>query len=347
MSAIVGIIVKSYPFSTRKKYSGMLRRFILLMVVLASLIGCSTVAPTTQSTDIVVGMPYIPNVQFAYFYVAAQKGYFADAGFNVTFDYNFENDVVQRIATNNQIQFALASADSILLARAQGMPVRAVMATSQEFPVAFISKQATPLQGPADLVGATVGIPGRFGASYIGLQALLYAGGLTESDVNIQEVGFAQVAALSEDRVAIVSGYANNEPIQLAAQGVPVNVLRVADVYPMASDHLIVNEKLISDQPAVVAAFVGALQKGMNDVIADPKAAHDIALTYIPEAKQGDPAITLQVLEATAAMWQANTDVLGRIQPDAWQKSAELLQSIGALAQPADLSAAYDLSFIK
>jgi NitT/TauT family transport system substrate-binding protein len=166
---------------------------------------------------------------------------------------------------------------------------------------------------------------------------------LTESDVNIQEVGFAQVAALSEDRVAIVSGYANNEPIQLAAQGVPVNVLRVADVYPMASDHLIVNEKLISDQPAVVAAFVGALQKGMNDVIADPKAA----LTYIPEAKQGDPAITLQVLEATAAMWQANTDVLGRIQPDAWQKSAELLQSIGALTQPADLSAAYDLSFIK
>jgi NitT/TauT family transport system substrate-binding protein len=325
----------------------MLRRFVLWMIAGLVIVACGNATPTSTPTDIVVGMPYIPNVQFAHFYVAAQKGYFAEAGLNVTFDYNFENDVVQRIATANQIQFALASADSILLARAQGMPVRAVMATSQEFPVAFISKQATPLQSPADLVGASVGIPGRFGASYIGLQALLYAGGLTEADVDIQEVGFAQVAALREDRVAVVSGYANNEPIQLAAQGVPVNVLRVADVYPMASDHLIVNESLIADHPERVAAFVTALQKGMNDVIADPKAAHDIALTYIPEAKQGDTAITVQVLEATTAMWQANTDVVGRIQPAAWQKSAELLQNIGVLTPPVDLSAAYDLTFIK
>jgi len=324
-----------------------LRRFVLWMIAGLVIVACGNATPTATPTDIVVGMPYIPNVQFAHFYVAAQKGYFAEAGLNVTFDYNFENDVVQRIATENQIQFALASADSILLARAQGMPVRAVMATSQEFPVAFISKADTPLQSPADLVGTSVGIPGRFGASYIGLQALLYAGGLQESDVDIQEVGFAQVAALREDRVAVVSGYANNEPIQLAAQGVPVNVLRVADVYPMASDHLIVNESLIADHPERVAAFVTALQKGMNDVIADPKAAHDIALTYIPEAKQGDTAVTLQILEATVAMWQANTDVVGRIHPDAWQKSAELLQSIGALTQPADLATAYDLSFIK
>ena len=115
----------------------------------------------------------------------------------------------------------------------------------------------------------------------------------------------------------------------------------------MASDHLIVNESLIADHPERGAAFVTALQKGMNDVIADPKAAHDIALTYIPEAKQGDTAVTLQILEATVAMWQANTDVVGRIHPDAWQKSAELLQSIGALTQPADLATAYDLSFIK
>lgn len=319
---------------------------LLFLSLCVWLMSCAAPAASTPKS-IVVGMPYIPNVQFAHFYMAAEKGYFAAEGLDVTFDYNFETDVVQRIATKNQISFALASADSILLARAQGMPVTAVMATSQEFPVAFVSKQPVALQSPADLVGKRVGIPGRFGASYIGLQAVLYAAGLSEADIDIQEVGFAQVAALSEDRVDVISGYANNEPIQLAASGVPVNVMRVADIYPMASDHLIVNTDMIASDRDTVAAFVRALQKGMNDVIADPEAAHAVALKYIPEAQNSNQAVTLDVLKATTAMWQANTTVIGQIQPAAWQKSAELLQSIGTLDAAADVSAGYDTSFVQ
>ena len=323
----------------------MIRR-LLLLCLCVWMVSCAAPAASTPKS-IVVGMPYIPNVQFAHFYVAAEKGYFAAEGLDVTFDYNFETDVVQRIATKNQISFALASADSILLARAQGMPVTAVMATSQEFPLAFISKQGVALQSPADLVGKRVGIPGRFGASYIGLQAVLYAAGLSEADIDLQEVGFAQVAALTEDRVDIISGYANNEPIQLAASGVAVNVMRVADIYPMASDHLIVNSEMITSDRDTVAAFVRALQKGMNDVIADPEAAHAVALTYIPEAQNSNSAVTLEVLKATTAMWQANTAVIGQIQTDAWQKSAELLQSIGSLDASVDVSAGYDTAFVQ
>lgn len=323
----------------------MIRR-LLLLCLCVWMVSCAAPAASTPKS-IVVGMPYIPNVQFAHFYVAAEKGYFAAEGLDVTFDYNFETDVVQRIATKNQISFALASADSILLARAQGMPVTAVMATSQEFPLAFISKQGVALQSPADLVGKRVGIPGRFGASYIGLQAVLYAAGLSEADIDLQEVGFAQVAALTEDRVDIISGYANNEPIQLAASGVAVNVMRVADIYPMASDHLIVNSEMITSDRETVAAFVRALQKGMNDVIADPKAAHAVALTYIPEAQNSNSAVTLEVLKATTAMWQANTAVIGQIQPAAWQKSAELLQSIGSLDASVDVRAGYDTAFVQ
>lgn len=119
-------------------------RFALMLAVVLMLNACATPSSnTSELRSIVVGMPYIPNIQFAHFYVADAEGYFAEEGLDVTFDYNFENDVVQRIATNNQITFALASADSILLARSKGLPVKAVMATTQAFPLA-LSVKAPP-----------------------------------------------------------------------------------------------------------------------------------------------------------------------------------------------------------
>ena len=234
----------------------------------------------------------------------------------------------------------------MLLARAQGLPVKAVMSTSQAFPVAFMSKSTLPLASPADLKGKVIGIPGRFGASYIGLQALLYAGGLTESDVTIQEIGFNQVPALLSDKVQIISGYANNEPIQLAAQGTAVNVLRVSNFYPMASDQLIVNESLITAEKDVVTKFTRALQKGMQAVSDDPAAAYTTSLKYIPEAKTADQAVTTEILKATVAMWQGNTNTFGLIQPAQWAKTHELLRSVLLLKQDVDVTTAYDVSFV-
>ena len=322
----------------------MLRR-VLVLVVSLLISACATPAAPAAMTDIVVGMPYIPNIQFAHFYMAQQKGYFAEAGLRVTFDYNFENDVVKRLATNNGIQFALASADTVLLARAQGLPITAVMATSQEFPIAFISKANTPLTSPTDLIGKTIGIPGRFGASYIGLQAMLRAGQIDESQVEIKEIGFNQVPLLLNDTVQVISGYANNEPLQLNRAGTPISVLRVADFAPIASDHVIVNTAYHTANPTTVARFVSALQKGMQAVADDPEAAYEASLAFIPEADPANREVTIEILRATVDMWRADVSTLGLINPAKWVQTHALLRAIGLLAQDVDVSSAYDLTY--
>lgn len=298
---------------------------------------------------VTMAMSYIPNVQFAHFYVADQKGYYAAEGLKVSFDYNFETDVVQRVAQGT-VQFGSASGDSVLLARSQELPAVTVMTFNQRFPVVLFSKADANIKAPADLKGKTVGIPGRFGASYIGLLALLYANQIQESDLSIQEIGFTQAAAVTEGKVQAAAGYAVNEPIQLARQGVPVNVIRVSDSFPLASDGIITSEKLITEQPEVVRGFVRATLKGMQDTINNPDEAFTTALKYIPEAQRGDQQLQRQVLQETLAFWQSDLTAregLGITDQASWEATQRFLRDSKLLKADVDITRAFTNQFIK
>jgi NitT/TauT family transport system substrate-binding protein len=309
-------------------------------------------AAAAQQRTVTMAMPYIPNVQFAPFYMADKLGYYAAEGLKVNFDYNFQTDVVERVSQGT-VQFGNGSGPDVLLARAQGRPIVTVATYSQKFPVVFFSKADANIKTPADLKGKTVGIPGHFGASYTGLLALLYANKLQESDLNVQDIGFAQVAALTQGKVQVASGYGNNEPVQLDQQGIKVNVIKVSDFYPLASDGIITSESLIKDQPDVVRGFMRATLKGMHDTIADPDMAFKISLEYIPELQKADAAtqqLQRKVLQETLPYWHNETtdkQGLGYSDMAQWQATHTFLRDSKLLKSDVDLSKAVTNEFIK
>ena len=186
-------------------------------------------------------MGYIPDPQYAPFYVAVEKGYFAEEGIEIEFDYSFETDGMALVGAN-ELPFALVGGDQVILARAQGMPVVYVMEWFQRYPIAVVSKEAAGIETPADLAGRNVGLPGFFGASYVGYAGLLSANGMEMADVNANDIGFNQVESLLTDQSEAVVVFANNEPVQLAARGEAINVINVADYMDMVSNGLITNE---------------------------------------------------------------------------------------------------------
>lgn len=334
-----------------------MRRWMAGLMLAALLVGCApgstpTAAPTaapstatqagtTELRTLRLPMGFIPSVQFAPFYVADAKGYFAEAGLDLEYDYSFETNGVQLVGAG-ELPFAVVSGEQVLLARAQGLPVRYVMAWFQQFPVAVIAKAEAGIGTPADLAGRTVGVPALEGASYIGLLAMLAGAEVPVSEVSLQVVGFNQAAALEAGQVDAAVVYANNEPIRLAAQGEQLTTIAVSDYASLAANGLLASEATLAEEPALVRAFVGALLRGLTDVLADPDEAYALTKQAVPEL--ADDAVEQQVLAATIEMWRAER--LGFSQPEAWATMQDTMLAAGLLAQPLDLELAYTNEFI-
>ena len=199
-------------------------------------------------TEITLAMGYIPSVQFAPLYVAQERGYFKDAGLDVTFRYGFETDLLKLVGTD-ELQFMIGSGEETILGRSQGLPVRYVMRWYRKFPSVLFAKASQGIKSPADLAGKTVGVPGLFGANYVGWEALVYASKLDPRKVNLQSIGFTQATAVKQDQVDAAMDYIVNGPVQLRLAGEDVTVIPVSDFVDLPSNGIITNDKTIQTSP--------------------------------------------------------------------------------------------------
>ena len=298
-------------------------------------------SPTPGLVHLRVPVGYVPSVQFAPFYVATEKGYFAAEGLDVQLDYSYETNGVQLVGAN-QIPFAIVSGEQVLLARAQGLPVVYVLAWFQKFPVALVSKAELGITTAADLKGKRIGSPALDGASYVGLRALMAQAGLKPDDATISVIGFNQAAAITSGQVDAAVVYSNNEPIRLVAQGLKLNTIQVSDYVALAANGLLTNEQTVAQNPDLIRRFNRAFVRGIADSMADPDGTYLICKKYIPSLT--DDAVEKQVLLATIDLWK--TDHLGYSSPAAWQNMEAALLDTKLLTAPVDVSKAYTNAFV-
>lgn len=317
----------------------------LLFIVVLLLSACSPQGKATPETLTPIRLPvgYIPNVQFAPLYVAIEKGYFHEEGLDVTIDYNMEVDNLAQIAAG-KLDFAMISGEQVLLGRAKGMPVVYVMAWYQKFPVGIAAPVSENIFKPEDLRGKRIGIPGLFGASYIGAKALLSAGGLSESDVTLDAIGFNQVEGITSGREQAAVVYIANEPVQLRALGYDITVLAVSDYMELVSNGLVTSEKMVKENPELVQKMVRALIKGLDATIANPDEAYELSKKHVENLAQADASVQKAVLTSSIELWKAER--LGYSNPKGWENMQEVLLSMGLLNESQDLSKAFTNEFV-
>ena len=132
-------------------------------------------ARASTPIQLVVGLGYIPSVQFAPFYLAHQAGYYADAGLSVEFQNKIDPDLITLVGQGT-IDVGIGDGTSVIPAVSQGIPIRYIATLYGQFPNIVFAKASSGITTAADLAGKKIGTPGRYGSGWIMLQAMLGTG---------------------------------------------------------------------------------------------------------------------------------------------------------------------------
>ena len=302
----------------------------------ASLGAGSSADPGVAPTKLVVGLGYIPSVQFAQFYLAQQKGYYAEAGLDVKFQNKTDPDLIPLVG-QGAIDVGIGDGTSVIPAASNGIPVEYIATIYGKFPNIVFAKASSGITKAADLKGKKIGTPGRYGSGWVMLQALLASAGLTIDDVTIVEYPeYNQRAAVEQGAVDAATGYANNEPVQLELGGSKAVILRIDDATPLPGPGLIAGTSTIEAKHDAIAAFVAATLQAMEEITADPKLGLDAAISAVPELA-GARDTEAAILDATIASWAGPIQEargLGAIDRDGWTASIAYLGTLGMVKNP-------------
>jgi NitT/TauT family transport system substrate-binding protein len=277
-----------------------------------------------------VGLGYIPSVQFAQFYLADQAGYYEDAGLDVSFIHHTDQDLITLLG-QGALDIGVADGTSLIPAVGQGIPIVYAATIFSRFPNVLFAPVEQGITSPADLAGHSIGIPGRFGSSWVALQALLAAADLTPDDVEIITYpDFGHGVAVAAGQVDAAVGYLNHEPVTLAREGIDLDVISVDDVAPLPGPGLVVGQASLEEQAPALRAFTAATLRAMEELTADPSIGLQPTFAVVPELAT-DVETQLAILEATVSAWSndyTGAHGLGAIDPDVWEAALTTMRAM-------------------
>jgi len=241
------------------------------LVVLAA--GCSSrTAQRGEGKDgarpVAVQLNWYAEAEHGGAYQAAADGTYAAAGFDVEIRPGGRATPVAAEVALGRADFAITNADDVVLFRAEGADIVAVLAAMQDHPRCILVREDSGVQTFDDLKGMT--LQRQEGRGFV--EFLRLAGKLD----GVREVPYhGNVSGLVGDPKIAIQAYSFAEPYLARGEGVEVRTLMVSDLgWNPYSSVLVTRGDLIRDQPELVRDFVAATRLGWQNYITDPAAGN-------------------------------------------------------------------------
>ena len=216
----------------------------------------------------------------AWYYLAEDKGYFADEKLAVTIDQGDGSAATVTKVMAGAYQAGFGDVNAIIQnasTKPGAAPVMVYMIYNRA-PFALIVKADSPIKTLRDLEGKTIGTPAG------GAAARMFPVVAAKSGIDVAKVQWTNVAPNLQEQL-MLKGHVDASAVfsvtsymNLVAQGLDpdkdIRWFHYADHgVELYGNGVMVSQQLIKDNPKAVAGLVRAIHRGLRDTIADPDAA--------------------------------------------------------------------------
>lgn len=282
-----------------------------------------------EKTDITMVLDWTPNTNHTGLYAALEEGYFDEAGLNVSIIQPPDGGATSLVASGGA-QFGVDFQDYLADAfgASEPLPVTAVAAILQHNTSGIISLKEDGITGPKELEGknyATWDLP----IEQKILQNVVEKDGGDFSKVNLISTYVEDIVAALHADIDAVWIYYGWDGIAAQKAGLDTNYFYfkdINDVFDYYSPVLIANDDFLAEHPEEAKAFVAAVSRGYEYVIANPEEAAQILLKYAPEL---DETMVKESQKWLTDQYQSDAKQWGYIDPQRWNRFYSWLNENG------------------
>ena len=309
----------------------MRRTTLMLSLMLAGLAG-----PAMSADKVTVQMKWLPQAQFAGYYVAQAKGFYKEADLDVTIKPGGPDIAPAQVLAAKGADLAVDWMPSALAAREAGVPMVNVAQIYNRSGMMLTCKKASGVATPKDFKGKTLGV--WFGGneypflSWMGTLGLKTSG--ASPDVKVLKQGF-NVDPLLQNQAACISTMIYNEYWQVIDAGVkPTDLVTFPyedQGVATLEDGLYAREPDLKDAAYVakLAKFVKASIRGWEYAIKNQDEAVKIVLTADTSGGSSAAVQKRQLENVAKLITTAGTPTMGRLDPAAYQRTVKVLLAGG------------------
>jgi len=249
----------------------------------AGVFGAARASAEENITYLFPAPPILPA--FGPLRLAQGKGYFKEAGFNVSFAIGRGGvDVAKQVGAGNAPLGGIV-ADAPIVVRGNGVPVKIVCLFGGKGFMQLVVREDSGITKPADLKGKTITVMSYQDTTFYALLGLLASAGLTQNDVNIQSVGPTGVwQFVAEGKSVGMAGVPDWIP-PVQAAGVKVRIIPTEQYFPHMAQAIAASDTIIKEKPEMIRKFVHAALRGMKDMMDNPDKAAEEFISFVPEWK--------------------------------------------------------------
>lgn len=295
----------------------------LLLCMVVSLCGCGKTAKDSSKKrlkKITMVLDWTPNTNHTGLYIAQEKGYFKDAGLDVSIVQPPDDGATDLVASGGA-QFGIDFQDTLAAAFSSDnpLPVTAVAAVLQHNTSGLISLEKSGIDSPKKLEGhsyATWDSP----IEQKTLEYVVSKDGGDFKKVNLVSVYVEDIVASLNADIDCVWIYYGWDGIKCEQAGLDTNYLpfrEMDETFDYYSPVIIGNNDYLSKNPDTAKAFLSAVRKGYEDAEKDPEEAAKILCDAVPEL---DENLVQDSQKYLSEQYIADAEKFGVIDADRWNR---------------------------